>query len=232
MITKQLQVLVIKWCDVQRYVIQMRYWLLLTGLNAHLQLVVPLQHNKPYSFYENGNELLLWRLAIPIMFKSNITPRCSRNSILQIRIKKKKTNFFYCVTLHVLFSILLFLSMEKGRESSLMNILLYIRTSIMEIVSLGTSRPFKEVGLVTVQLCAAFLWEFWREAVNLKLKNLKLGCQVNMIVFFVCANWKQLGAELFFLISVIFIVLQKREGLGQLKFLKESMQQKQNLNFP
>lgn len=66
--------------------------------------------------------------------------------------------FFYCVTLYILLSSILLLSTEKGRESLLINILLHTRTSIMEIGCFGTSKLFKQTGLVTIQLCGAFLW--------------------------------------------------------------------------
>ena len=56
------------------------------------------------------------------------------------------------------FCLVFFSSMEKGKESVLMNILLYTRTSIMEIGCSGTSKLLKQVGLVTIQLCGVFLW--------------------------------------------------------------------------
>lgn len=57
-------------------------WVAVELFSAHLELVIPLQLNKPYSPYKNWNGVLLWRLAIPLKFKSNFKSRLSKNAVL------------------------------------------------------------------------------------------------------------------------------------------------------
>lgn len=64
-----------------------------SALNAHLELVIPLQLNKPYSPYKNWNEVLLWRLAIPLKF--DITSRLSKNDILGEKKATPSLSTFY-----------------------------------------------------------------------------------------------------------------------------------------